>query len=107
LLQVPFPGRTSVERYAVATLRTELPHPGEAALHRALPAPGRRSVDEVTVRPLTGGRWRLDWPLPADDDSLVTPELLLERIGTTLAACQEGSPRAYELLDTGVYQCHQ
>jgi 3-(3-hydroxy-phenyl)propionate hydroxylase len=107
LLRVPFPGRTSVERYAVATLRAELPHPGEAVLHRALPGPGRETVDEVTLRPLTDGQWRLDWPLPPDDAALVTPQAVLERIAGTLAACCPGPPPPHELLDAGVYVCHQ
>jgi 3-(3-hydroxy-phenyl)propionate hydroxylase len=106
LLRVAFAGRTSVERYAVATLRVALPHPGEAALHRALPGAGRHTVEEVALRPLTGGQWRFDWPLPADD-ALVTPGALLERIQHTLGAWQQGGPAPYELLDTGVYLCHQ
>ncbi|MDT0266159.1 FAD-dependent monooxygenase [Streptomyces sp. DSM 44915] len=100
LLGVPFPGRTGVERYAVAALRTELPWPGEAGLHRGL------SVGEVTVRPLTGGRWRLDWPLPPDE-GLVTPEALLRRVAGTLTDWHDGEPPPYELLDTGVHICHQ
>ncbi|KJY22555.1 monooxygenase, partial [Streptomyces sp. NRRL S-444] len=61
LLGIRFPGRTAVERHAVAALRTELPWPGEALLHRA-PSPG---VPEVSARPLPDGVWRLDWLLPA------------------------------------------
>ncbi|WP_052851404.1 FAD-dependent monooxygenase [Streptomyces avicenniae] len=100
LMNVPFPGRTGVERYAVAALRAELPRPGEAGLHRGLPA------GEVTVRPLSDGRWRLDWPLP-DDGALVTPETILDRLHSTLAAWHDGDVPPYDLLDTGVHLCHQ
>jgi 3-(3-hydroxy-phenyl)propionate hydroxylase len=100
LLRVPFPGRTAVERYAVATLRAELPWPGEAGLHRD------RRAGEVTARPLAGDRWRLDWPLP-DDGTLVTPDAILDRVHATLAGWHEGEIPAYELLDTGVLVCHQ
>lgn len=37
LLDIRFPGRTAVERHAVAALRTELPWPGQAVLHRLPP----------------------------------------------------------------------
>ena len=47
-----FPGRTAVERHAVAALRAELPWPGEAVLHRQ--PPWRTGGDEVTARPLPG-----------------------------------------------------
>ena len=100
LLNAGFPGRNDVERYAVAALRAELPWPGEAGLHRA-PAYG-----EVTARPLTEGRWRLDWPLPRDG-ALVTPESMLERVHNTLTAWHDGELPPYELLDTGVHICHQ
>ncbi|MGP4114190.1 FAD-dependent oxidoreductase [Streptomyces sp. 4N509B] len=101
LLGVAFPGRTAVERYAVAALGAELPWPaGEGGVHRGLPH------GEVTVRPLVGGRWRLDWPLPADG-GLVTPETVLDRLHGTLAAWHDGDVPAYELLDTGVHICHQ
>ncbi|MFR9727000.1 FAD-dependent monooxygenase [Streptomyces sp. MS19] len=100
LMNVPFPGRTGVERYAVAALRAELPRPGEAGLHQGL------SSGEVTVRPLSGGRWRLDWPLPADG-TLVTPETILDRVHGTLAAWHDGEIPPYELLDSGVHLCHQ
>lgn len=100
LLGIGFPGRTNVERYAVAALRAELPWPGEAGLHRGIP-PG-----EVTVRPLTEGRWRLDWPLPPGD-GLVTPDAVLDRLHATLAAWHDGEVPEYDLLDTGVHVCHQ
>ncbi|MFF7731253.1 FAD-dependent monooxygenase [Streptomyces sp. NPDC008001] len=99
LLGARFPGRTAVERYAVAALRTELPWPGEAVLHRSPPRGG-----EVTARPLPDGVWRLDWPLPPGGE-LVTPDALLARVRDSLTAwCGEVPP--YELLDTGVHTVH-
>ncbi|ONK10788.1 FAD-dependent monooxygenase [Streptomyces sp. MP131-18] len=100
LIGVPFPGRTDVERFAVAALRADLPWPREAGLHRGLP------TGEVTVRPLAGDLWRLDWPLPPDG-GLVTPESLLARVHATLGAWHDGEVPAYDLLDTGVHVCHQ
>lgn len=102
LLKVRFPGRTAIERHAVAALRTRLPWPGEATLHRA--PPWRGADQEVTARPLAGGVWRLDWLLPVGRE-LVTPEDLLGRVRATLAGwCAEPPP--FELLDTGVYTVH-
>ncbi|GLV74020.1 FAD-dependent monooxygenase [Streptomyces hygroscopicus] len=103
LLGVRFPGRTAVERHAVAALRAELPWPGEAVLHRS---PPWRSIDaEVTARPLPHGLWRIDWLLPPGRD-LVTPDALMVRVRDTLAGwCDEPEP-PYELLDTGVYTVH-
>ncbi|GGX59651.1 FAD-dependent monooxygenase [Streptomyces hiroshimensis] len=99
LLGARFPGRTAVERYAVAALRAELPWPGEAVLHRS-PARG----GEVTARPLPDGVWRLDWPLPPGGE-LVTPDALLARVRDSLATwCGDVPP--YELLDTGVHVVH-
>lgn len=101
LLRVRFPGRTSVERHAVAALRVELPWDGEALLHRDVPDGG----GEVVARPLPNGVWRLDWLLPPRGD-LVTPEELVARIRQTLTAwCDRVPP--YELLDTGVHIAHQ
>ncbi|MFF8811214.1 FAD-dependent monooxygenase [Streptomyces pactum] len=103
LLGIRFPGRTAVERHAVAALRTELPRPGEALLHRM--PPWRDADDEVTARPLPGGVWRLDWLLPPGRD-LVTPEALLARVEDTLTGwCGDPAP-PYQLLDTGVYTVH-
>lgn len=102
LLGVRFPGRTAVERHAVAALRVELPWPGEAVLHRQ--PPWRGGGQEVSARPLPDGAWRLDWLLPARGE-LVTPEALVERVRDTLAGwCGEAPP--YDLLDTGVYTLH-
>ncbi|GAA3042027.1 FAD-dependent monooxygenase [Streptomyces olivoverticillatus] len=99
LLGARFPGRTAVERYAVAALRAELPWPDEAVLHRSPPRGG-----EVTARPLPDGVWRLDWLLPADGE-LVTPDALLSRVRDSLSAwCGDVPP--YELLDTGVHAVH-
>jgi 3-(3-hydroxy-phenyl)propionate hydroxylase len=106
LLDIRFPGRTAVERHGVAALRTELPWPDEALLHRAPPwRTSGPSAGEVTGRPLPDGVWRLDWLLPPGKD-LVTPELLLARIRETLAGWTDGSTPPYELLDTGVHTVH-
>ncbi|MHA5051147.1 FAD-dependent monooxygenase [Streptomyces sp. SD15] len=106
LQDIRFPGRTAVERYAVAALRTELPWPGQALLHRMPPwrASGP-SAGEVTARPLAEDVWRLDWLLPPGKD-LVTPDLLVARIRETLAGWSGGSTPPYELLDTGVHTVH-
>ncbi|MBL1100407.1 FAD-dependent monooxygenase [Streptomyces coffeae] len=102
-LGVRFPGRTAVERHAVAVLRAELPWPGEALLHRS---PPWRSIDtEVTARPLPRGLWRVDWLLPPGRD-LVTPDALLVRVRDTLAGWCGDSALPYELLDTGVHTVH-
>ncbi|WP_055698313.1 FAD-dependent monooxygenase [Streptomyces silaceus] len=103
LLDIRFPGRTAVERHAVAALRTELPWQGEALLHRM--PPWRGGGAEVTGRPLAGGVWRLDWLLPPRGE-LVTPDALVVRIRETLAGWCEGATPPYELLDTGVHTVH-
>ncbi|OAH14706.1 FAD-dependent monooxygenase [Streptomyces jeddahensis] len=103
LVDIRFAGRTAVERHAVAALRTELPWPGEALLHRM--PPWRLAGSEVTARPLAVGAWRLDWLLPQRSE-LVTPESLVARIRETLAGWNGGSTPAYELLDTGVHTVH-
>jgi 3-(3-hydroxy-phenyl)propionate hydroxylase len=106
LLGVRFAGHTSVERHAVAALRTRLPWPDEALLHRE--PDGRPG--EVTARPLPQGAWRLDWLLEPRGP-IVTPEDMLDRVHRTLALWHTGAteeaPPAYELLDTGVYTTHQ
>ncbi|RCG26954.1 monooxygenase [Streptomyces diacarni] len=99
LLSVRFPGRTAVERHAVAALRVRLPweeghyapdgtwEPGQAGralLHRD---PGG-TPGEVTARPLADGLWRLDWLLTPRGD-LVTPQEMLERVADTLATWSE------------------
>ncbi len=104
LLDIRFPGRTAVERHAVAVLRAELPWPGEALLHRN--PPWRGAGTEVTARPLAGGLWRIDWLLPPRGD-LVTPDALLSRLRETLGGwCGGSSTPPYELLDTGVHTVH-
>ncbi|MEV6205469.1 FAD-dependent monooxygenase, partial [Streptomyces sp. NPDC051771] len=103
LLGVRFPGRTAVERHAVAALRTELPWPGESLLHRQ--PPWRGAGEEITARPLPDGVWRIDWLLPPRGE-LVTPDALVTRIRETLAGWCEGSTPPYELLDTGVHTLH-
>jgi 3-(3-hydroxy-phenyl)propionate hydroxylase len=106
LQDIRFPGRTAVERHAVAALRAELPRPGEALLHRMPPwRTSGPSAGEITGRPLPDGVWRLDWLLPPGKD-LVTPELLVARIRETLAGWTGGSTPPYELLDTGVHTVH-
>jgi len=106
LQDIRFPGRTAVERHAVAALRVELPWKGHALLHRMPPwrmsAP---SAGEITGRPLPDGVWRLDWLLPPGKD-LVTPELLVTHIRETLAGWCEGTTPPYDLLDTGVHTVH-
>ncbi|MET9451158.1 FAD-dependent monooxygenase [Streptomyces cinerochromogenes] len=106
LQDIRFPGRTAVERHAVAALRVELPWEGQALLHRMPPwRSSEPSAGEVTARPLPGGVWRLDWLLPPGKD-LVTPEALLSRIRETLAGWSDGPAPAYDLLDTGVHTVH-
>ncbi|MFA3875866.1 FAD-dependent monooxygenase [Streptomyces sp. MMCC 100] len=106
LQDIRFPGRTAVERYAVAALRTELPWTDEALLHRMPPwRTTGPSAGEVVGRPLPDGVWRLDWLLPPGKD-LVTPELLVNRVRETLTGWADGATPAYELLDTGVHTVH-
>ncbi|MBW5483762.1 FAD-dependent monooxygenase [Streptomyces bambusae] len=99
LLGIRFPGRTAVERHAVAALRTDLPWPGEALLHRSGPA------REVTARPLADGVWRLDWLLEPRGE-LVTPDALITLVRDTLAGWCGGGTPPYDLIDTGVHTLH-
>jgi 3-(3-hydroxy-phenyl)propionate hydroxylase len=106
LMDIRFPGRTAVERHAVAALRTELPWPGQALLHRNPPwRTSGPSAEEITARPLPHGVWRLDWLLPPGKD-LVTPDVLITRIRETLSGWTGGPTPPYELLDTGVHTVH-
>lgn len=103
LLGVRFPGRTAVDRHAVAVVRAELPEPGVALLHRD--PPGSPTGQEVTARPLPGGLWRLDWLLPAQGRALA-PDALVERLRGTLSAwC--GSVVPYEVVGSADYSVHQ
>lgn len=115
LLGVRFPGRTAVDRYAVATVRTDLPFPGEARLHRDPPWRGDR---EVTARPLPDGIWRFDWRLPpartgsgpvdphATWPGVVTGDTLVARLRSTLRGwC--GEVPAYDLLAAAEYTVQQ
>jgi 3-(3-hydroxy-phenyl)propionate hydroxylase len=106
LEDIRFPGRTAVERHAVAALRAELPWDDRALLHRMPPwRTSGPSAGEITARPLPEGVWRLDWLLPPGKD-LVTPDLLVARVRETLAGWTGGSTPPYELLDTGVHTVH-
>ncbi|WP_448315719.1 FAD-dependent monooxygenase [Streptomyces sp. CO7] len=111
LLDIRFPGRTAVERHAVATLRVDLPLPGTATLHRT--PPWRSSAPfagEVVGRPLPDGAWRLDWLMPPPRDpaaDLVTADVLVALVRETLAGWDDSDlPPPYELLDTGVHTVH-
>ncbi|GAA2501299.1 FAD-dependent monooxygenase [Streptomyces thermolineatus] len=105
LLRVRFPGRTAVDRYAVAVLRAPLPFPGESLLHRD---PPWRGDTEVTARPLPDDVWRLDWRLPqaTRGGSPLTPDDLVARIRNTLGGwCGEVPP--YDLHAAVEYTVHQ
>lgn len=102
LMGVRFPGRTAVERHAIAALRAPLPWPEEALIHQDLPDAG----GEVCARSLPDDVWRLDWLLPPRGE-LVTPDALLRRVRDTLAAWTGQREPTYELLDTGVHTAHQ
>ncbi|WP_329137249.1 FAD-dependent monooxygenase [Streptomyces sp. NBC_01476] len=103
LLGVRFPGRTAVDRHAVAVLRAELPEPGVALLHRD--PPGAPAGQEITARPLPDGQWRLDWLLPVESRQL-TPDALVERVRAALTAwCGHVVP--YELTGSADYPVHQ
>jgi 3-(3-hydroxy-phenyl)propionate hydroxylase len=103
LLGVRFPGRTAVDRHAVAVVRADLPEPGVALLHRD--PPGAPAGQEVTARPLPEGLWRLDWLLPVQARPL-TPDALVERLrGTLTAWC--GSVVPYEVVGSADYSVHQ
>ncbi|MCQ4045061.1 FAD-dependent monooxygenase [Streptantibioticus rubrisoli] len=103
LLEVRFPGRTAVQRYAVAALRVDLPEPGTALLHRDPPG-GRGS--QVLARPLPRGVWRVDWSLPPGGQPL-TADALVALIRSTLAGWCEGTVPAYDLLGSAEYPVHQ
>jgi 3-(3-hydroxy-phenyl)propionate hydroxylase len=103
LLGVRFPGRTAVDRHAVAVVETELPEPGVALLHRD--PPGAPAGQEIIARPLPEGLWRLDWLLPAQARQL-TSDALVERLRATLTVwCGQVVP--YELVGSADYSVHQ
>jgi 3-(3-hydroxy-phenyl)propionate hydroxylase len=103
LLGVRFPGRTAVDRQAVVVLRTELPEPGVALLHRD--PPGAPAGQEITARPLPDGLWRLDWLLPSQVRQL-TSDALVERLRSTLTAwCGQVVP--YDLVGSADHPVHQ
>ncbi len=103
LLDVRFPGRTAIDRYAAASLRVNLPEPGTALLHRD--PPGDRGT-EVTARPLRDGVVRIDWSLRPGGPAL-TADSLVARIRGTLATWCDGPVPAYELLGSAEYPVHQ
>ncbi|WP_127355145.1 FAD-dependent monooxygenase [Actinacidiphila soli] len=105
LLGVRFPGRTAVDRYAVAALRVELPWPAEALLHRD--PPGAGLGPEVTARPLPDGVWRLDWLLPAKGGPLTSDDLVARIRGTLAAWSGSGAVPPYELLGSAEHPVHQ
>ncbi|SDO74048.1 FAD-dependent monooxygenase [Actinacidiphila guanduensis] len=103
LLGVRFPGRTAVDRHAVAAVKAQLPEPGVALLHRD--PPGAPMGQEITARPLPAGVWRLDWQLPIQGRRL-TSDALVERVRAALTAwCGQVVP--YELLGSADYPVHQ
>ena len=116
LLRIRFPGRPAVDRHAVATVRVELPFPGEARLHREPPWRGDR---EASARPLPDGLWRLDWRLPpgrpapteavdphATWPGVVTGDTLLTRVRSTLTGWCGELPR-YDLLAAADHTAQQ
>lgn len=94
-LKVRFPGHAAADHYAVVTVRADLPHPGEALLHRD--PPQSAGAREVTGRPLPDGVWRLDWRLPVRQPAL-TPDALIEHLRATLADWNGGEVPRYELI---------
>ncbi|WP_042436439.1 FAD-dependent monooxygenase [Streptacidiphilus albus] len=103
-LKIRFPGHAAADHYAVATVRTDLPFPGEARLHRDPPqTAGSR---EATARPLPDGVWRLDWRLPVRQPAL-TPDALVEHLRATLAGWNDGAVPPYELIASTDYLVQQ
>jgi 3-(3-hydroxy-phenyl)propionate hydroxylase len=115
-LALRFPGRAAADHYALATIRADLPFPGEALLHRDQPrhgsSPGRRAGEggpvarEVAARPLPDGDWRLDWRLPPRAPGF-TPDQLIEQLRATLAAWNGGTVPPYELISSADYVVQQ
>ncbi|WP_370071447.1 FAD-dependent monooxygenase [Streptacidiphilus sp. MAP5-3] len=106
-LGLRFPGRAAADHYALATVRADLPFPGEAQLHRDPPrGPGGPGAREVTARPLPDGVWRLDWRLPTRAPAL-TPDQLIEQLRASLSAWNGGAVPSYELISTADYVVQQ
>ncbi|TWF97631.1 3-(3-hydroxy-phenyl)propionate hydroxylase [Kitasatospora viridis] len=116
LLGIRFPGRPAVDRHAIATVRVDLPFPGEARVHREPPWRGDR---EASAQPLPDGLWRLDWRLPpgrpapsepvdphATWPGVVTGDTLLTRVKATLTGWCGELPR-YELLAAADHTAQQ
>ncbi|MFE9427206.1 FAD-dependent monooxygenase [Kitasatospora sp. NPDC006697] len=116
LLGIRFPGRPAVDRHAIATVRVDLPFPGEARVHREPPWRGDR---EASARPLPDGLWRLDWRLPpgrpeptepvdphATWPGVVTGDTLVTRVKATLTGWCGELPR-YELLAAADHTAQQ
>ena len=104
LLRVRFPGRTAVDRFAVAALRVSLPEPDAALLHRE--PPGGQRAGEVIARPLPDRVWRIDWTLPRSRAPL-TSDALVALIRRALATWCQGSVPPYDLLGSAEYAVHQ
>ncbi|WP_236653536.1 FAD-dependent monooxygenase [Streptacidiphilus melanogenes] len=106
-LALRFPGRAAADHYALATIRADLPFPGEALLHRDQPRQsGAPIAREVAARPLPDGVWRLDWRLPPRAPGF-SPDQLIEQLRATLAAWNGGKVPAYELISSADYVVQQ
>ncbi len=106
LQDIRFPGRTAVERYAVAALAygTPLARPGVAAPDASVADVGPRER-EVTARPLADDVWRLDWrPPPGKDRS--RPTCWWRASARPSRAGTRAPHPLYQLLDTGVHTVH-
>ncbi|MEY9876844.1 3-(3-hydroxy-phenyl)propionate hydroxylase [Streptacidiphilus sp. MAP12-33] len=106
-LALRFPGRAAADHYAVATIRADLPFPGEALLHRDQPRhAGAPTAREVVARPLPDGVWRLDWRLPPRAPGF-SPDQLIEQLRATLAGWNGGQVPPYELISNADYVVQQ
>nr|WP_236654261.1 FAD-dependent monooxygenase [Streptacidiphilus anmyonensis] len=106
-LALRFPGRAAADHYALATIRADLPFPGEALLHRDQPREsGAPIAREVAARPLPDGVWRLDWRLPPRAPGF-SPDQLIEQLRATLAAWNGGKVPPYELISNADYVVQQ
>ncbi|WP_243639263.1 FAD-dependent monooxygenase [Streptacidiphilus pinicola] len=106
-LSLRFPGRAAADHYALATIRADLPFPGEALLHRDQPRHGGApAAREVVARPLPDGVWRLDWRLPPRAPGF-SPDQLIEQLRATLASWNGGKVPGYELISSADYVVQQ